>query len=72
MPTELVKTPPGRGQRDGSHAAFTLATTVEVNFTHPHSPWERGTGENTNRLLGEYFSKGTEITDDQTQTSGIG
>ena len=49
-----------------SHAAFCMATSVEVFFTHPHSPWERSTNENTNGLNREYFPKGTEITDDQT------
>ncbi len=66
MPTQLCKTLTwDQGSEMAGHAAFTLATTVDVYFAHPHSPWERGTNENTNRLLREYFPRGTEITDDQ-------
>lgn len=66
MPGELVKTlTRDQGSEMAAHAAFTLATDVAVYFAHPHSPWERGTSENTNGLLREYFPKGTEITDDQ-------
>ncbi|MGH3756135.1 MAG: IS30 family transposase [Pseudonocardiaceae bacterium] len=67
MPTALIKTLTwDQGSEMAAHAAFSLATTVAVYFAHPHAPWERGTNENTNGLLREYFPKGTEITDDQT------
>jgi IS30 family transposase len=67
MPNQLVKTPTwDQGSEMAGHAAFSLASDIEVYFAHPHSPWERGTNENTNRLLREYFPKSTDITDDQT------
>ncbi len=67
MPGALVKTLTwDQGSEMAAHAAFSPATEVAVYFAHPHSPWERGTNENTNGLLREYFPEGTEITDDQT------
>jgi transposase, IS30 family len=67
MPAALVKTLTwDQGSEMAGHAAFSLASDVQVYFAHPHSPWERGTNENTNRLLREYFPKSTDITDDQT------
>ena len=66
MPQALVKTLTwDQGSEMAGHAAFSLATSIDVYFAHPE-PWERGTNENTNGPLREYFPKGTDITDDQT------
>lgn len=53
-----------QGTEMARHAALTLAADLPVYFAHAHSPWERGTNENANGLIREYFPKGTEITGD--------
>jgi IS30 family transposase len=61
-PSELYKSLTwDRGKEVTDHQRFTLATDIKVYFCDASSPWQRGSNENTNRLLRQYFPKGTDL-----------
>ena len=64
LPRELYKSLTwDRGKEMADHKRFSLATDVKVYFCDPQQPWQRGSNENTNGLLRQYFPKGMDLSE---------